>query len=135
MAPTFENVVSKFRSVLSRLLTARDDPSQSTDSDNYTDWRARFTWERLTLLYILGLVANPVFIVVDVLLYRQYLVALINIRIILQLGLLFCFLFVRIRPAAISPSAFVVLWVLVGNLCIVQMTVLLGDLLPSTTTV
>lgn len=126
MAPTFENVVSKFRSVLSRLLTARDDPSQSTDSDNYTDWRARFTWERLTLLYILGLVANPVFIVVDVLLYRQYLVALINIRIILQLGLLFCFLFVRIRPAAISPSAFVVLWVLVGNLCIVQMTVLLG---------
>lgn len=126
MAPTFENVVSKFRSVLSRLLTARDDPSQSTDSDNYTDWRARFTWERLTLLYILGLVANPVFIVVDVLLYRQYLVALINIRIILELGLLFCFLFVRIRPAAISPSAFVVLWVLVGNLCIVQMTVLLG---------
>jgi signal transduction histidine kinase/class 3 adenylate cyclase len=126
MAPTFENVVSKFRSVLSRLLTARDDPSQSTDSDNYTDWRARFTWERLTLLYILGLVANPVFIVVDVLLYRQYLVDLISIRIILQLGLLFCFLFVRIRPAAISPSAFVVLWVLVGNLCIVQMTVLLG---------
>ena len=126
MAPTFENVVSKFRSVLSRLLTARDDPSQSTDSDNYTVWRARFTWERLTLLYILGLVANPVFIVADVLLYRQYLVALINIRIILELGLLFCFLFVRIRPAAISPSAFVVLWVLVGNLCIVQMTVLLG---------
>jgi signal transduction histidine kinase/class 3 adenylate cyclase len=126
MAPTFENVVSKFRSVLSRLLTARDDPSQSTDSDNYTDWRARFTWERLTLLYILGLVANPVFIVADVLLYRQYLVALINIRIILELGLLFCFLFVRIRPAAISLSAFVVLWVLVGNLCIVQMTVLLG---------
>jgi signal transduction histidine kinase/class 3 adenylate cyclase len=126
MAPTFENVVSKFRSVLSRLLTARDDPSQSTDSDNYTDWRARFTWERLTLLYILGLVANPVFIVVDVLLYRQYLDALINIRIILELGLLFCFLFVRIRPAAISPSAFVVLWVLVGNLSVVRMTVLLG---------
>jgi signal transduction histidine kinase/DNA-binding response OmpR family regulator len=126
MAPTFENVVSKFRSVLSRLLTARDDPSQSTDSDNYTDWRARFTWERLTLLYILGLVANPVFILADVLLYRQHLDALINIRIILQLGLLFCFLFVRIRPAAISPSAFVVLWVLVRNLCVVQMTVLLG---------
>jgi signal transduction histidine kinase/class 3 adenylate cyclase len=125
MAPTFENVVSKFRSVLSRLLTARDDPSQSTDSDNYTVWRARFTWERLTLLYILGLVANPVFIVADVLLYQQYLDTLINIRIILELGLLFCFLFVRIRPAAISPSAFVVLWVLVGNLCIVQMTVLL----------
>ena len=80
MAPTFEHVVSKFRSVLSRLLTARDDPSQSADLDNYTDWRARFTWERLTLLYILGLVANPVFIVADVLLYRQYLVALINIR-------------------------------------------------------
>jgi signal transduction histidine kinase/class 3 adenylate cyclase len=126
MAPTLENVVSKFRSVLSRLLTARDDPSQSTDSDNYTDWRARFTWERLTLLYILGLVANPVFILADVLLYRQHLDALINIRIILQLGLLFCFLFVRIRPAAISPSAFVVLWVLVRNLCVVQMTVLLG---------
>jgi signal transduction histidine kinase/class 3 adenylate cyclase len=125
MAPTFENVVSKFRSVLSHLLTARDDPSQSTDSDNYTDWRARFTWERLTLLYILGLVANPVFIVADVFLYREYLDSLINIRIILELGLLFCFLFVRIRPAAISPSAFVVLWVLVGNLCIVQMTVLL----------
>ena len=46
--------------------------------------------------------------------------------VILELGLLFCFLFVRIRPGGVPPSTFVVLWVLVGNLCIVQMTIVLG---------
>jgi len=121
-----ETTVSKLRSFVSATITAKDNHSQPHDSENYTDWRYRFTWERLTLLYILGLVANPVFIVADVLLYRQYLDTLFTIRIILELGLLFCFLFVRIRPAGIPPSTFVVLWVLVGNLCIVQMTIVLG---------
>ena len=119
-------VVSKFRSYLYQLITAKDDPSQSPESGNYTDWRAGFVWERLTLLYILGLVANPVFIVADVLLYREHLETLFNIRLVLEVGLLCGFLIVRIRPAVIPPSTLVVLWVLIGNLCIVKMTIVLG---------
>ncbi len=121
-----KSIVSRLQNFLSALITGKEDPSQAADLDNYADWRSRFTWERLTLLYILGLIANPVFILADVLLYRGHLDTLLHIRTVLELGLLCCFVLVRIRPAVIPPSAFVVLWVLIGNLCIVQMTIVLG---------
>jgi hypothetical protein len=84
MNPDPERIVSKFRSFISHVTTAKNDPSQATDSDNYLHWRSHFIWERPTLLYILGLIANPVFILADVLLYPQHLDTLFNIRIILR---------------------------------------------------
>ena len=73
-----------------------------------------------------GIGRHPAFIVADVLLHREHLNAILDIRTILELGLLGCFLLVRYQPAAIPPHVFLILWVLIGNLCIVQMTVVLG---------
>ena len=106
--------------------------SQSTTSsdtdlpDSYETWRSRFARERLRVLYYLGLTANLAFIAADVLLHREHLRPLLEIRAYLELGLLICF-FVLIRGLTlVTPEALLILWVLIGNLCIVQMTVELG---------
>jgi signal transduction histidine kinase/class 3 adenylate cyclase len=92
---------------------------------SYADWRNQFARERLRLLYYLGLIANPVFIAADVLLHREHLDSLILIRVILELGLLSCFFVLR-RTSLLKPTSLLVLWVLIGNFCIAQMTVVLG---------
>jgi signal transduction histidine kinase/class 3 adenylate cyclase len=96
------------------------------DSENYEDWRRHFAAERLVVLYWLGLVANPVFIAADVLLHREHLQSLLGLRAIIELGLLICFLILKRRVALFTPNVLLVLWVLIGNLCIAQMTVVLG---------
>lgn len=126
MSQKQETAALKLRSFLSALITTKEDSLQTNESETYTDWRAHFAWERLTVLYLLGLVANLAFVAADLLLHRQHLDALLNIRAILELGLFCCFLLVRYRPAVISPNVFLALWVLIGNLCIVEMTVVLG---------
>jgi signal transduction histidine kinase/class 3 adenylate cyclase len=97
--------------------------------EDYGEWRATFAAERLRVLYGLGLVANPVFIAADFLLHRSSLVSLLMIRSILEAGLLAGF-FVLIRPSARrNPrllSLLLVLWILIGSLCIAYMTVVLG---------
>ena len=99
---------------------------QSTLSENYEDWRYQFATDRLVVLYYLGLVANPVFIAADVLLHREYLSSLLGIRAVLEVGFLFCFLMLKRRVALFTPNVLLALWVLIGNLCIAQMTVVLG---------
>jgi adenylate cyclase len=126
MAPKQEEAVVKLRSFSSALETTKEARSQPDESETYLAWRTRFTWERLTVLYLLGLVANVVFIASDYFFYRQHLEELLTIRGILELGLLCCFLLIRYRPSPISPNVFVALWVLIGNVCIVQMTAVLG---------
>jgi adenylate cyclase len=97
--------------------------------EDYNEWRAAFTAERLRVLYCLGLVANPVFIAADFLLHRSSLMSLLMVRTILEAGLLAGFL-VMIQPwAKRKPwilSLLLVLWILIGNLCIAYMTVILG---------
>lgn len=95
-------------------------------SENYEDWRRQFATDRLVVLYYLGLVANPVFIAADVLLHREYLASLLPIRAVLELGLLVCFVMLKRRVALFTPNVLSALWVLIGNLCIAQMTVILG---------
>ena len=48
------------------------------------------------------------------------------IRVVLQLGLLCGFLLLKFGPKSIPPNWFVILWVVVANLCVTQMTVILG---------
>lgn len=96
------------------------------DVQEYEPWRRHFTLERLVVLYYLGLVANPVFLAADVLLHREHLSSLLTIRTILELGLVICFVILKSRSALLTPNALLVLWVLIGNLCIAQMTVVLG---------
>lgn len=100
--------------------------AENPESEQYEDWRGRFAAERLRVLYYLGLVANPVFIVADVLLHREHLHSLLVIRTVLELGLLLAFLGLRRQLRFLPAKALLVLWVLIGNLCIVQMTVVLG---------
>ena len=83
-----------------------------------------FARDRLHVLYYLGLVANPVFLAADALLYRVHFQELLIIRIVLELGLAIGFL--SLKRQWLSPKALLVAWILIGNLCIVQMTVLLG---------
>ena len=49
------------------------------------------------VLYYLGLIANPVFIAADVLLYREYLSSLLEIRAVLELGFVICFVMLKRR--------------------------------------
>ena len=101
-------------------------PPEATDLGSYEEWRREFARERLRTLYYLGLVANPVFLVSDGLFYREQLPTLIVLRAVLEAGFLFVFFGLVRRPSLISPQVPLILWVLIGNLCIAQMTVNLG---------
>ena len=95
-------------------------------AEAYDDWRRNFIRERLHVLYYLGFIANPAFIALDYLQHRDYLIPLFIVRVVLQLGLLGGFLLLKFGPKSIPPNWFVILWVVVANLCVTQMTVILG---------
>jgi signal transduction histidine kinase/class 3 adenylate cyclase len=97
---------------------------ETTSADSYEVSQSAFAAERLRVLYFLGLIANPVFFAADLLLYRQHLQELFIIRVILELGLGIAFW--ALRKRWLPPNVALVLWILIGNLCIVQMTVVLG---------
>ena len=99
------------------------DPETKSD-DSYEDSKNLFAVERLRVLYFLGLIANPVFFAADLLLYREHLQELFVIRVILELGLATAF--GALKKRWLPPNVLLVLWILIGNLCIVQMTVVLG---------
>jgi signal transduction histidine kinase/class 3 adenylate cyclase len=90
----------------------------------YERFVKEFATDRLHILYYLGLVANPVFLAADALLYRQHFQELLIIRLVLEIGLAIGFLCLKRRW--LSPKALLVAWILIGNLCVVQMTVVLG---------
>ena len=92
----------------------------------YDDWRRNFFNERLHVLYYLGFIANPAFLALDYLQHREYLYSLFVIRVVLELGLLAGFLLFKYGPKSIPRNWFVMLWVIVANLCVTQMTVILG---------
>jgi signal transduction histidine kinase/class 3 adenylate cyclase len=92
----------------------------------YADWRRTFIRERLDVLFYLGFIANPAFIALDYLQHREYLAPLFIIRVVLQSGLLSGFLLLKFGPKSVPPNAFFILWVVVANLCVTQMTVILG---------
>jgi signal transduction histidine kinase/class 3 adenylate cyclase len=96
----------------------------TTGDQTYDGFVNRFARDRLHVLYYLGLVANPVFLAADALLYRTHFQELLIIRIVLELGLAIGFL--CLRRQWLSPKALLVAWILIGNLCIVQMTIVLG---------
>ena len=100
--------------------------SHPPNAESYEGWRQQFATERLVVLYYLGLVANPVFIAADVLLHREHLSSLLSIRTVLELGFIFCFVMLKRRVTLFTPNVLVALWILIGNLCIAQMTVILG---------
>lgn len=102
---------------------------EAGDSSSYLVWRTHFAWERLRTLYLLGLVANPVFLLSDYLFYRDQWTALLALRVLLQAGLLVVFLaFVR-RRRGVDPLVPLIAFVLIGNGCIALMTLRIGGFL------
>ncbi|MCE3221961.1 MAG: putative Histidine kinase [Nitrospira sp.] len=99
---------------------------EDLDSSSYDAWRQAFARDRLRTLYYLGLAANPVFLLSDLLFYRDHLPTLLTIRLILEMGFLLVFFTLVRRRSAAPPQVALILWVLIGNLCIAQMTVHLG---------
>jgi signal transduction histidine kinase/class 3 adenylate cyclase len=95
-------------------------------AEAYDDWKRNFFNERLHVLYYLGFIANPAFLALDYLQHREYLYPLFVIRVVLELGLVAGFLLFKYGPKFIPRNWFVMLWVIVANLCVTQMTVTLG---------
>jgi signal transduction histidine kinase/class 3 adenylate cyclase len=105
--------------------------SETAVSESYEDWRRRFAAERLKVLYYLGLIANPVFIGADVLLYRSHLQELLLIRAVLEAGLLIGFVALRQQLSVLRPQLLLVFWVVFPNICVVHMTMVLGGFTSS----
>lgn len=103
-----------------------EDTAGREAAEAYAEWRRNFIRERLLVLNYLGFIANPAFIALDYLQHREYLIPLFMIRVVLQLGLLCGFLLLKYGPKSIPPNWFVILWVVVANLCVTQMTLILG---------
>ncbi|MGQ0811757.1 MAG: adenylate/guanylate cyclase domain-containing protein [Nitrospiraceae bacterium] len=100
--------------------------SQALISESYEAWRNQFGADRLRVLYYLGLIANPVFLAADILLYREHLHSLLVIRAILELGLLLGFVGLKQQIICIKPHILLAFWILFPNILVVHMTVVLG---------
>jgi len=97
-----------------------------SDAASYEDWRNQFARERLHILYILGLIANPVFIASDFLLYRQHLLSFLGIRAVLELGLIAGFILLRQQRVPVPPNLLLIFWIIFPNIWVTHMTMLLG---------
>ncbi len=106
-----------------------EDPTAPLTQDNeiYEEWRDRFIAHRLRVLYIVGLVVNPIFIGSDYLAHEEHLYSLLLIRGILELGLGIGFLSLRFQLAFFKREVLLALWVIIPNICIVHMILLLGQ--------
>jgi signal transduction histidine kinase len=101
-------------------------PAEGLGPSSFDEWVQEFARDRLRTLYYLGFTANPVFLLSDLLFYRDHWPTLLTLRVLLQTGLLISFLaFVR-RRTAISPRVPLVAWVVIANVCVTHMTVTLG---------
>ena len=105
--------------------------SETSGSESYDEWCRRFAAERLKVLYYLGLIANPVFIGADVLLYRSHLQELLLIRAVLEAGLLIGFVALRQQLSVLRLQLLLVFWVVFPNICVVHMTMVLGGFTSS----
>ena len=95
--------------------------------ETYEKWRGDFIAQRLRVLYIVGLVVNPIFIGLDFWAHPEYLSSLLVIRGFLELGLFIGFLSLRLQLAFIKRQVLLALWVLIPNICVVHMILLMGQ--------
>jgi len=77
-------------------------------------------------LYYLGFTANPVFLLSDLMFYRDHLSALFTLRVCIQSGLLGMFLLFVRRRTAVNPRVPLIAWVVIANICVSHMTAVLG---------
>ncbi len=95
-------------------------------SESYAEWRDRFAGQRLWVLYLVGLIANPVFSILDILIHPEALRSLFLIRVFLEFGLLIGLLSLRQQLIRLKPPVLLAFWILWPNALVVHMTLLTG---------
>ena len=93
-------------------------------ADNYDDFRRKFLLSRGRLLVWLNLIANPMFILADVLLHKDQLEELLIVRALLETILIFCFFLIIHWNRKLLTAIFFLLCI--PALAIAHMTVILG---------
>lgn len=94
---------------------------------SYQAWREQFIAQRLRVLYLVGLIVNPIFVALDALAYPEHLRKLLLLRGVLEFGLLIGFIALRYQLALVKPEVLLALWVLIPNICIVHMFLVLPE--------
>lgn len=95
--------------------------------DRYEDWRDRFIARRLRVLYIVGLVVNPIFIPLDHLAHAQHFADLLALRGILEAGLVLGLLALRWQVELIKAPILLAAWVIIPNICIAHMILIQSE--------
>lgn len=104
---------------------AGDGPPEHVSS--YQAWREQFIAQRLRVLYLVGLIVNPIFIALDALAYPEHLRELLLLRGVLEFGLFIGFIALRFQLALAKPEVLLALWILIPNICIVHMFLVLPE--------
>jgi hypothetical protein len=99
----------------------------AADVFSYKAWREQFIAQRLRVLYLVGLIVNPIFIALDAFAYAEHIRELLLLRGILEFGLLIGFLAFRFQLAFVKPEILLALWILIPNICVVHMFLVLAD--------
>ncbi|MCA9423219.1 MAG: hypothetical protein KC592_19525, partial [Nitrospira sp.] len=100
-------------------------PSQLGQSNNYEDWRNSFLKDRLRFLYLVAVFGNPSMFLVDYFQGDQR-ITLFLLRILMETFWILGFLIVRFKNDILQPNGLLIFWVLGANICISEMTVVLG---------
>lgn len=104
------------------------EPAPPADLPNrYEDWRDRFIAQRLPVLYLVGMVVNPLFIGLDFLAHRDKLVTLVIIRAVMEAGLFVAYLALRLRLTGFNRHVLLAFFPLYPNICISHMILAMGD--------
>ena len=96
------------------------------EQDSYAEWRKSFAFQRLRSLYLILLIVNPVFILSEWFLYKDYFTFLLSVRAILELGWLSGLLLLVRRVPFLQPVHHLIFLYLFTNIGISLMTLILG---------
>ncbi len=93
--------------------------------EKYEDLRNRFLEERLRILYLLAIAGNPTLLAVD---YMQgdHWQSLFLLRVVMQVIWISGYLILRYQKSPLFLQFLLILWILGANICISEMTIVLG---------
>jgi signal transduction histidine kinase len=98
----------------------------SSIPESYEGWRDDFANQRLGILYVVGLICNPAFALVDVLVQPKAVYALIVMRIAMEAGLFVGLLGLKKQMLPIKPNLLLTFFVLWPSLLVAHMTIITG---------
>ena len=98
----------------------------SGTAETYETWRDLFARQRLGVLWIVGLICNPIFSGLDILVYPQFSYELIVTRVIMELGLLVGYLGLTKQIISIKPNILLWSFIVWPTLLIAYMSLVTG---------